>query len=48
MGPKQKHSTVLSVEEETLIVAFRKHTLLPLDGGQGRAARSYGDNRAER
>jgi len=31
MGPKQKQSTVLSVEEETLIVAFRKHTLLPLD-----------------
>jgi len=31
MGPKQKRSTVLSVEEEALIVAFRKHTLLPLD-----------------
>ena len=31
MGPKQKQSTVLSVEEEALIVAFRKHTLLPLD-----------------
>ena len=31
MGPKQAHSTVLSVEEEALIVAFRKHTLLPLD-----------------
>ena len=24
-------STVLSVEEEAVIVAFRKHTLLPLD-----------------
>ena len=31
MGPKQKQSTVLSIEEEALIVAFRKHTLLPLD-----------------
>ena len=31
MGPKQPHSTVLSIEEEALIVAFRKHKLLPLD-----------------
>ena len=31
MGPKQAHATVLSVEEEAVIVAFRKHTLLPLD-----------------
>ena len=31
MGPKHKQSTVLSIEEEALIVAFRKHTLLPLD-----------------
>jgi IS30 family transposase len=31
MGPKQPHSTVLSTEEEALIVAFRKLTLLPLD-----------------
>lgn len=31
MGPKRAHSTVLSTEEEALIVAFRKHTLLPLD-----------------
>ncbi|MEW5424057.1 IS481 family transposase [Amorphus sp. 3PC139-8] len=31
MGPKERHSTVLSAEEEALIVAFRKHTLLPLD-----------------
>jgi hypothetical protein len=30
MGPKQAHSTVLSAEEEALMVAFRKHTLLPL------------------
>src|SRR5690606_34574076 len=30
-GPKEPHSTVLSVEEEAVIVAFRKHTLLPLD-----------------
>ena len=31
MGPKAPHSTVLSAEEEALAVAFRKHTLLPLD-----------------
>jgi transposase InsO family protein len=30
MGPKP-HSTVLSAEQEAVIVAFRKHTLLPLD-----------------
>jgi transposase InsO family protein len=30
-GPKQARSTVLSVEEEAVVVAFRKHTLLPLD-----------------
>lgn len=30
-GPKQPRSTVLSIEEEAAIVAFRKHTLLPLD-----------------
>jgi transposase-like protein len=31
MGPKQPRSTVLTLEEEALMVAFRKHTLLPLD-----------------
>jgi transposase InsO family protein len=31
MGLKQPRSTVLSTEEEALIVAFRRHTLLPLD-----------------
>jgi len=31
MGPKVPRSTVLSAEEEALAVAFRKHTLLPLD-----------------
>ena len=30
-GPKAPHSTVLSLEEEAIIVAFRRHTLLPLD-----------------
>src|ERR1700677_2858807 len=30
-GPKDAKSTVLSVEEEAIIVAFRRHTLLPLD-----------------
>src|SRR5918999_212367 len=33
MGPKQPHSTVLTKEEEALIVTFRRHTLLPLDDG---------------
>jgi transposase-like protein len=31
MGPKTPRSTVLSGEEEALAIAFRKHTLLPLD-----------------
>ena len=30
-GPKEPHSTVLSLEDEAVIVAFRRHTLLPLD-----------------
>jgi len=30
-GPRNPHSSVLSLEEEAIIVAFRKHTLLPLD-----------------
>jgi transposase InsO family protein len=30
-GPRQPRSTVLSQEEEAIIVAFRRHTLLPLD-----------------
>src|ERR1700761_1205339 len=31
MGPKALRSTVLSIEEEAVVVAFRRHTLLPLD-----------------
>ena len=31
MGPKSPRSTVLTAEEEAAVVAFRKHTLLPLD-----------------
>ena len=31
MGPKEPRSTVLSPDEEAIIVAFRRHTLLPLD-----------------
>ncbi len=31
MGPKAIHSTVLTTEEEAMVVAFRRHTLLPLD-----------------
>src|SRR4051794_9862679 len=30
-GPKEPGSTVLSIEEEAVIVGFRRHTLLPLD-----------------
>jgi hypothetical protein len=30
-GPSVPRSTVLSVEQKVIIVAFRKHTLLPLD-----------------
>ena len=30
-GPHEPKSTVLSVEDEAVIVAFRRHTLLPLD-----------------
>src|ERR1044072_5289520 len=32
-GPKQPRSTVLSRAEEAIVVAFRRHTLLPLDDG---------------
>ncbi len=31
MGPKAPTSTALTLEEEAVIVAFRRHTLLPLD-----------------
>lgn len=31
MGPKEIRSTVLTAEEEAAVVAFRRHTLLPLD-----------------
>ena len=30
-GPKTPRSTVLSPEDEAIVVAFRRHTLLPLD-----------------
>ena len=30
-GPRNVHSTVLRAEEEAVIVAFRRYTLLPLD-----------------
>jgi transposase-like protein len=30
-GPKKARSTVLTVEEEAAVVAFRRRTLLPLD-----------------
>lgn len=31
MGPREPCSTVLSKEEEAIVVTFRRHTLLPLD-----------------
>ncbi len=31
MGPNKRSSRVLSIEEEAMCVAFRQHTLLPLD-----------------
>src|SRR6478672_975151 len=30
-GPKDAKSTLLSIEDEAVVVAFRRHTLLPLD-----------------
>src|ERR1700737_3376555 len=30
-GPRDPRSTVLSVEDEAIVVRFRRHTLLPLD-----------------
>ena len=30
-GPREPRSTVLAAEDEAIIVAFRRHTLLPLD-----------------
>ena len=30
-GPKEPRSTVLSEDEEAMVVAFRRHTRLPLD-----------------
>ncbi|TGQ84738.1 IS481 family transposase, partial [Mesorhizobium sp. M8A.F.Ca.ET.208.01.1.1] len=30
-GPQEPRSTILSLEEEAIVVTFRKHTLLPLD-----------------
>ena len=30
-GPRKSRLTTLSVEEEAVVVAFRRHTLLPLD-----------------
>ena len=30
-GPREAHSSTLSIEHEAIIVAFRRHTLLPLD-----------------
>lgn len=32
-GPKEPRSTILCEEEEAMVVAFQRHTLLPLDDG---------------
>ena len=32
-GPKELRSTVLTEADEAMVVAFRRHTLLPLDDG---------------
>ena len=32
-GPKAPKSTTLTIEDEAVAVAFRRHTLLPLDDG---------------
>lgn len=29
-GPKASHSTIMTVSEEAVVIAFRRHTLLPL------------------
>ena len=31
LGPTEPHSSVLGIEQQALIVAFRCHSLLPLD-----------------
>jgi hypothetical protein len=31
MGPKPPRSPIVTLEQEALMVAFRRHTLLPLD-----------------
>jgi transposase-like protein len=38
-GPKEPKSTVLTIEDEAIIVAFRRHTLLPLDDCLSRPSR---------
>ena len=31
MGPTEPHSSVLGIDQAAVIVAFRRHSLLPLD-----------------
>lgn len=40
-GPTEPSSTVLSVDEEAMVVAFRRHTLLPLKASFRRIATRY-------
>src|SRR4028118_1067591 len=45
-GPKEPRSTVLSIEDEAVVVAFRRHTLLPLDDCSTRSRRRSRPRRA--
>ena len=40
-GPKEPRSTVLSAEEEAVVVAFRRHALPPLDDCLYRKFKAY-------
>ena len=40
-GPRQPRSTVLSIEDEAIIVAFRRHTLLALDDCSARLRQRF-------
>src|SRR4028118_1680906 len=45
-GPTTPRSTVLSLEDEAVVVAFRRHTLLPLDDCSTRSRRRSRPRRA--
>src|SRR6267378_4698502 len=39
-GPRRPKSTVLSIEEEAIVIAFHRHTLLPLAGRRRHAGQA--------